>query len=137
MLRDLARAAALRAARSLLLPELAAALDGREVRTWADLMDLLALLGEVDRRLLTLEPALAEARDDAQRQRALADAALAELRSEQAARHVAERGVALLIAQRDAAQKRADEAEARVKALQAQLASSAALAGVASPTRPR
>lgn len=54
MLRSLARAAALRAARALLLPELREALDGIEAHTWQDTLDVIGMLVGLERRFLAL-----------------------------------------------------------------------------------
>ncbi len=101
-LRTIARAAALRAARALVLPELRQALDAREARTWDDLIDVCLLLREVDRRMVDLgagRDQLLHERDALQEELAEHLDALEEVRARLAAE---QRGAALLLAQREA-----------------------------------
>lgn len=132
-LRHLARAAALRAARALVLPELLATVDSGR-RTWPELLEVLGYLNGLEKRHLALgaeRDAAVEERDALRLELAEHLAALEEVRARLAAE---QRGAATatLIAQREAQQaiaaeallvahrmeRRAREAEERLRAAQ-------------------
>ena len=131
MLRDALRAAALRAARALVLPELLATVDSGR-RTWPELLEVLGYLNGLEKRHLALgaerDAAVAE-RDALRLELGEHLEALEEVRARLAAE---QRGAALLLAQREAQaaiaesqsklaqgmERRAREAEERLRAAQ-------------------
>lgn len=115
MLRSLARAAALRYARRLVLPELRRAIAAAEARTWEELIEHLGYLAGLELRYLDVCQERDEFREGCDER----DRALEELRDKLAVEQLG-RGTALLVAQRDAHQKRAEEAEGRLERARAE-----------------